>query len=155
MGGRKGHCNFNSKVAHHIRPNLTVHHKACLEYRKLLYRRHKISECPVHTPDWYSVSSGPASRNAVQNMHNCPAGSNTSAGNETAFKACTSPAQYGSLADGPYTFSATCSDRAGNVATPEDYPFLIDTLPPVFTYLRCAFDCHRIAGNSHPELIPG
>src|SRR3954453_704806 len=49
-----------------------------------------------------------------------------------AFAACSSPAPYGPLADGPHTFSVrAAADLAGNAGTtPATSGWTIDTVPP-------------------------
>src|SRR3954451_13000308 len=48
-----------------------------------------------------------------------------------AFAACSSPASYGPLADGPHTFSVRAvADLAGNAGTTSSTSWTIDTLPP-------------------------
>src|SRR5207244_3389940 len=47
------------------------------------------------------------------------------------FSACTSPATYNSLSDGPHTFAVRAKDAAGNVdLTPAQFSWSVDTAPP-------------------------
>ncbi len=46
------------------------------------------------------------------------------------FSACTSPASYSGLGDGPHTFDVQAIDAAGNVSGTSSYGWTIDTLAP-------------------------
>lgn len=50
---------------------------------------------------------------------------------DNAYASCTSPQSYGSLADGPHSFSVRATDEAGNVdGTPATFTWLVDTVAP-------------------------
>ena len=49
------------------------------------------------------------------------------------FAPCSSPASYGPLAEGTYTFAVTSTDGAGNTSAPVQYTFRVDTLAPTAT----------------------
>ena len=51
----------------------------------------------------------------------------------TNFGTCTSPATYGPLADGTYTFQVSATDLAGNVSQPNVYTFAVAALAPPST----------------------
>jgi hypothetical protein len=48
----------------------------------------------------------------------------------SAFAACTSPAGYSHLADGPHTFAVRSTDAAGNVGPATSRGWVVDTRPP-------------------------
>ena len=54
-------------------------------------------------------------------------------GTPADFAACTSPATFGPLDDGTYTFAVTGTDAAGNTSAPVQYTFRVDTLAPTAT----------------------
>lgn len=45
-------------------------------------------------------------------------------------EACTSPAEYGSLADGEHRFAVTAHDEAGNASAPAGFAWTVDATPP-------------------------
>lgn len=49
---------------------------------------------------------------------------------------CVSPATYGNLSDGAYTFSVSGSSRVGLSAATEETEFFVDTQPPSFSDIR-------------------
>ena len=48
-----------------------------------------------------------------------------------AYAPCTSPAGFGPLADGTYTFKVVATDASGAQGTPASYTFAVDTVAPV------------------------
>jgi len=57
------------------------------------------------------------------------------AGNPPPLEACTSPMIYEGLADGGYVFTITAKDAVGNQAPSQDVSFIVDSSPPVFTFI--------------------
>jgi large repetitive protein len=50
-----------------------------------------------------------------------------------AFGACTSPASYTNLGEGPHTFAVKATDAAANTGPPTSYTWTVDTVSPVAT----------------------
>jgi hypothetical protein len=58
-----------------------------------------------------------------------------------AFASCTSPRDYGGLADGDHTFAVRAIDAVGNVdATPAAFPWHVDAVPPETTIVNGPVD---------------
>jgi hypothetical protein len=47
-----------------------------------------------------------------------------------AYTSCTSPKAYSGLAAGDHSFNVKATDQAGNVSTPANYSWTVDTTPP-------------------------
>lgn len=57
------------------------------------------------------------------------------AADPSPLEACTSPMIYEGLADGGYVFTITGKDAVGNQAPSQDISFIVDSSPPVFTFI--------------------
>jgi hypothetical protein len=129
------------------------------------------------TPPDTTISGGPASLVGVTTASFTLGGTDSGGSYEcrldgAAFAACTSPAAYSGLADGPHVFEARAKDKAGNLdPSPASRSWTVDTVapdttidsgPPSFTFsspdggvtFQCALDAASFSACTSPKTYP-